>query len=126
MWCRTPPYSRRPQAPQQYWATQWGAVAIDDVNSSLGVIGVTNYNSKKEAGEEVLSECRKKGGRACKVLHSYYNQCVAVAWGTTGISALSAGTLDAALSRVMNDCSSHTQDCEIFYRACSYPVLRNR
>jgi hypothetical protein len=56
------PYPASSRTPQNQWVTQWGAVAIDDVNSNLGVIGVTNNGSKRQAERAALSECRRKGG----------------------------------------------------------------
>lgn len=85
------------QGPQ--WATRWGAIAVDGDKGAFG--GVEGQRSKGAAKRSAISECRKDGGKRCKVLASYYNQCGAMAWGDKQVSTYSGPdrqkTIDSAI-----------------------------
>lgn len=102
------------------WETNWGAVAIGDGGWGVAV----NMRSKAKAKKAAVSQCRKTAGNKsaeCAVL-TYYNQCVAIAWGLTGYAVQSAENQETASSIAMRQCKDKGhEDCKIFYSACSLP-----
>lgn len=102
------------------WAKRWGAIAYDSVAGSLG--GADGMMSKRKADKAALSTCKKKGGKSCKVIASYYNQCGAMAWGNGFFAAWRAPEREQAESNAINECSQGTGQCQVFYSGCSYPV----
>src|SRR5262245_24156153 len=66
-------------SPPVVWADSWGAVVFDKKAGGKGL--ATNQPSKSEAIRIAMNECRSGGFSDCEVITTYYNQCVAVAWG---------------------------------------------
>ena len=111
----TPPSISTP-SPQ--WATRWGAIAIDETNSGVGVS--VSMSSKRKAEKAAMKECRAKGGSSCRINLAYHNQCAVIAWGDTQASVLGASTIQEASAIAMEDCGKHTSNCRIYYADCSY------
>jgi hypothetical protein len=116
--------SPEPSAPQPEvtWKDQWGAVALD---ANTGLAGASeNQASERRANSGALGVCEQQGGRSCKVILSYVNQCAAVAAPDRGdyVSSATAAKLDDAVSRATDRCIKRASSCQIIYRKCSMPV----
>ncbi len=123
----------QPAAPRPTgkWETRWGAIAEDSSNLSTGTS--TSQKSKRAAVAEAVDDCKRAGGKSCKLRLAYHNQCVAVAdptmefvrsqpkgtLTTTNVSA--AETEGRARSNAMEECqkAGSGQQCSIVYSACS-------
>lgn len=101
------------------WATRWGAIAIDETNSGVGV--AAGMSSKRRAEKAAMKGCRAKGGSACKINLIYQNQCAVIAWGDTQASVLGAATIQEASDVALEDCGKRTSNCRIYYADCSLP-----
>lgn len=125
------------QGPAGEWLTRWGAIAEDFSAHERGVATATGVaesrRSKREAGKVAVEQCQKAGGQECKVVASYYNQCIAVAdpkpksqGGPGGRSNIfSALTEEAAKRQALQNCSDGSgSQCSIVYSACSMSEYR--
>lgn len=111
--------SQQPQQPQGRWETRWGAIATDGASAAVGtIIGV---KSKKNAVKAAIAQCRAKGGKACKSILSYYNQCAVIVTGDKQHLAQSAATIKEASQIGMNKCSALDSNCSVYYADCSPP-----
>jgi hypothetical protein len=108
--------------PRGRWETRWGAYAIDGAKGRLGA--VASARTKKQAVKAAIVQCRLNGGAdGCKkATFSYFNQCVAVAWGDATYRGSSRATLDEATKDTMQSCNNATSNCKIVYADCSLPV----
>jgi Domain of unknown function (DUF4189) len=102
------------------WETNWGAVAIGGGGWGVSV----NMRSEAQAKNAAVGQCRKtadKKNSKCATL-TYYNQCIAIAWGTTGYAVHTAEDEQTAASLAMKQCKDDAREnCKIFYSACSLP-----
>lgn len=117
--------------PTGKWETRWVAIAED--SSSLSTGTSTSQKSKRAAVAEAVDDCKRAGGKSCKLRLAYHNQCVAIAdptmefvrsqpKGTLTTSSVSAAETESrARSRVMEECqkAGSGQQCSIVYSACS-------
>jgi len=111
----------QPQQPRAVWADRWGAIAMDNDISSVGVS--ENQTSKSSASAEALQRCASKSkDQNCKVTLAYYNQCAALALGTNHWGLGHAGTQAQAQGLALQSCQEGATDCKIVYTACSLPV----
>jgi hypothetical protein len=111
----------QPAQPQAVWAKRWGAIATDYGTGSTGVS--ENQTSKSGASTEALQRCASKSNsQHCEVEMTYYNQCVALAWGAKYEGRGRAGTQDQAQSLALQSCQKGAPDCKIVYSACSLPA----
>jgi hypothetical protein len=109
------------------WETRWGAISEDA--DSLATGSAVSMKSKRQAVAAASAECKKLGGKNCKLRLAYYNQCAAIADATAESLAKGPGrstiaraeTVNQAKSIAMNECTSalNGQKCEIVYSACS-------
>lgn len=104
-------------APQMKWADRWGAIAIDDTNSSVGA--VVGMPSKQDAEKLAMEQCRSKGGGGCRVEVAYDNQCGVIACGDNYYVAANSVTIAEASEMAVKSCSQHTSNCRIYYADCS-------
>ncbi|WP_458070040.1 DUF4189 domain-containing protein [Rhodanobacter sp. BL-MT-08] len=104
--------------PQAVWADRWGAIVIDS-QTGRGKGTVTGYASKDAAINAAMSECVSQGAPACKLVLSYYNQCAAVAWGSTHHFTAGDANQSEAESDALQHCNEKTTNCKIVYSACS-------
>ena len=114
--------SRQPSTPQPQgrWETRWGAIAIDTSSASLGsVVGMQN---RRKAEKAALMQCRARGGNACKVDITYYNQCAVMILGNKKYNTASAATINDATKLGMQTCSAADTNCRVYYAECSPPV----
>jgi hypothetical protein len=109
------------QQPQERWESRWGALA-DDGNGTMGA--VTDFASKSAAQAAAITECKKRGGKGCKVVLAYYDQCAAAAVSTSSGSTFSAPTEEEAKSSALRRCEEKNGPgaCWIYYSACSLPA----
>lgn len=103
---------------QPQWETRWGAVAVTN-----GAFGYSNsWPTEREAINEALSQCsRDAGGASCTLKQSYYDQCIALAWGQKGSNSVSAPAMEQAERLAIENCSKRTTNCKIYYSGCSLP-----
>ncbi|RRT96211.1 DUF4189 domain-containing protein [Stenotrophomonas sp. 278] len=119
------------------WLTRWGAIAEDFSAHERGVATATGVaesrRSKREAGKVAVDQCQKAGGLKCKVVASYYNQCIAIAdpkpksqGGPGGKSNIfSAVSEDRARSEALRICGEGSgSQCTVAYSACSMSEFR--
>ena len=99
------------------WADRWGAYASDGQIDGI----VAGQNGKHSAEVAAINECQARGGAACKVIATYYNQCFAIAASNRSSSWASAETEALALKNSMNDCNSKSGGCFKYYSGCSLP-----
>ncbi len=93
------------------------------MDSQAGRFGGSENNpSKRKARKAALSECRSNGGRECKVIADYYNQCGALVSGAGYTVSYSAPQIESAIQSAIDDCSLKTSGCKPFYAGCSYPI----
>ncbi|QDH71343.1 DUF4189 domain-containing protein [Marilutibacter alkalisoli] len=114
------------QSPQPtgWWETTWGALAPSPVGGVLGV--AVGASSKEEAESRALADCKSKGGGACEVLATYFNQCGAMALGAERIFGASAGTEKSAGEEAVRYCEQEEgadANCRVYYSACTEPVF---
>lgn len=103
---------------QPQWETRWGAVAVTN-----GAFGYSHsWPTEHQAIGEALSQCsRDAGGATCTLSLSYYDQCIALAWGQKGSNSVSAPDIGQAERLAVENCSKRTTSCKIYYSGCSYP-----
>jgi hypothetical protein len=112
--------SQGSRAPPPLWSDQWGAIATDSASGKIGA--AENMGTKSLAVNVALNQCHINGGNQCRLLLSYYNQCGVMLVGDSGISFLSAASLEEATQSGIKKCSAFTTHCRIYYSGCSLPV----
>lgn len=111
----------QPQQPRAVWADRWGAIAIDNGTSSVGVS--ENQTSKSAASAQALQRCASQSNSEhCEVQLAYYNQCAALAWGTKFYGVSGAVDTNLAKEHALERCARGALDCKVFYSACSLPT----
>ena len=122
--------------PTGKWDTRWGAIAQDSdplPGGSMPVGVAESEKSKREATSTSLAQCQRAGGRRCKVLLDYHNQCAALV-GTVynpsrrGITyTFSAPTIEQARSKALEGCEvrSSGSGCTVIYSACSMSEFKS-
>jgi len=88
------------------------------------VVVVTGALTKEEAESRALGECHLFGGSECAVLVTYYDECVALAYGPEGTGAFAKGSsMEMAGVRALSYCSQRNNgaDCKIDDIRCSEP-----
>lgn len=119
--------------PTGKWETRWGAVVEDAENLSTGAS--VSMKTRRQAVSAAEAECRKVGGKKCKLRLAYYNQCVAIADpdsrqianGGGKSMAVSAQTLERAKAMALDQCKATDggQTCVIAYSACSMSEFKS-
>jgi Domain of unknown function (DUF4189) len=109
----------QPADPGPSWETRWGAIAA----GGGGFGAQDGMSSKRRAHRAAMHACKESGGgKSCKVLFSYYNQCGAIAWGDNAKAGWAgAPELDQSKNNALKECSSRTTNCKLFHSGCSYP-----
>lgn len=103
-------------APQPVWEDRWAAVAVDDATGTAGVS--TGKLSKGDANRAAIADCRTDGAQGCKILVSYYSQCVALAQAKEAgtIYAVTSPRLDEAKASSLQKCGKDS--CSVVYTNC--------
>lgn len=98
----------------------WGAIAIDP-EAVHGGVGVAAYMpSEALAQARALKDCRETGGsESCRIQFTYADQCAAIAWGDSSLSAAKASTQKSASEFALNSCGERTTNCKLVYANCS-------
>lgn len=103
------------------WTSRWGAIAIGSTAAGGGVGTITDQPSRRKAESIAMKRCRETGGgKQCKVF-SYHDQCAVVAWGLEHYVVRGAESIERASQVALEQCRAKTDDCRIFYSACSLP-----
>lgn len=102
------------------WADRWGAIAVDNANSIIGVS--VDQSIRQDAEKIALAECIQEGGAKCVVKKIYKNQCAALVWGLESYVITSASTKGYAEYLGKSECALKDYDCQTYYAACSFPV----
>ena len=102
------------------WQDSWGAIAVTN-----GAFGYSyDFSSEQAAIQEALSQCQKNAsGKTCTLEQSYYNQCIALAWGNRGSNTVSAPDIAQAEQLAIKNCEGRTKNCKIYYSGCSLAKL---
>jgi hypothetical protein len=103
-------------APAPIWEDRWGAIAVD---ASTGTFGASKDKlNKRDANNAAIEDCQSDGDRGCKVLISYYSQCIALAQASTGgiLFAETAPRLEDAKANSVKDCGNDS--CSVIYTDC--------
>lgn len=109
-------------APKIVWLDRWGAIAVDEATATAGTVSASANKSKAEG--EALTRCSENGGKNCKLIYTYHNQCVAVTQAIKGgaMFAVSARDEASASQIALDDCG---KECRVLYSRCSLPVRGN-
>ncbi|MCF7221663.1 DUF4189 domain-containing protein [Marilutibacter chinensis] len=111
-----------PPQPTGWWETTWGALAPSPVGGVLGA--AVGASSKEEAERLAIADCEAKGGGACRSKpFAFDNQCAAMILGENEFTLSNAETEDEAIDQGMSDCRKDSEECELYYSACSKPVF---
>ncbi|WP_425606010.1 DUF4189 domain-containing protein [Lysobacter firmicutimachus] len=105
------------------WSSRWGAIAVDDSNSSVGTS--VQAASKRGAEQEAMAVCGRAGGNGCRIVLAYQNQCGVLAWGYDYYATARGPSVLEASKIAISECSKSTKDCKISYSDCSLPVRAN-
>ena len=116
----SPASASKPPDPGARWKFRWGAIATDDVDGKFGV--ADGFERPSQANKTAIKDCRKNGGKQCKLYLEYYNQCAALVGGDTTYSAHRGPLPDEVKERALGACNKVTTNCQIYYVGCSYPV----
>ena len=108
--------SAQPQPPKII--NRYGAVAWNSATNNFS--SAKNESSKSQANSVALAGC----GVGCKIMNSYANSCIAVAWGAkkVGSTTITASNpnLQIAESNALAKCNrSKAQNCQIVLSECS-------
>jgi hypothetical protein len=108
--------SARPQPPKVI--NRYGAVAWNSATNNFS--SAKNESSKSQANSVALAGC----GVGCKIMNSYANSCIAVAWGAKKVGSTtiteSNPNLQIAESNALAKCNrSKAQNCRIVLSECS-------
>lgn len=110
-----------PPDPGPRWEFRWGAIAADRESGQFG--GSENHKTPSAAQAAAIGICRKNGGSSsCKVQGTYHNSCGAMAYGTRSYVVYSGSATEEVKKASLAACSKITEDCQIYYLGCSFPV----
>lgn len=116
------PQSNSTKRPSGYWEKTWGAIAPSPKG---GVLGTAVGAKTKQAAERLaLSDCKAKGGGACKVNLAYHNQCAVMIVGDKYLTSYSNATIEEAANRGLKECNADNTGCRVYYSACTEPIYR--
>ncbi|WP_414649805.1 DUF4189 domain-containing protein [Dyella sp.] len=106
------------QSPAQaIWKSRWGAIAYDKDTDRISLS--SGEKSKRVAVKKVMKNCEEKGGKQCRLVFAYHNQCAAIASNEGKISYGTGPYKNIAEDLVMKNCKK-TGSCELIYSKCSY------
>lgn len=106
--------------------SKYGALALDEKRSILE--GALNMSTEQEARRTAIQRCQQSGGRACKIIVSVRNGCIAAAFGKSKSGA--GGKVSKAAAKpgqaeqiALNRCkNSGLTECRIVVpEGCSIP-----
>lgn len=112
-----------PPNPGPRWDFRWGAIVVDGKNGIFG--GADGFKRPSQAQKAAVKDCQKHGGKQCKVLIEYYNQCGALVWGDNKYAGYTGPQPNEVKQRAVESCQKETSNCKIYYMGCSYPVEKD-
>lgn len=104
------------------WHKTWGAFAISEDASQMGV--ALKMPSRKAALRDAEDRCAANGGVGCKGGFAFKNQCAAVVGGVSDegmgvVTYAGAAAEDRARSLAMVNCDRRGAECEVIYSGCT-------
>ena len=125
--------SQQGPIPTGKWETRWGAIAEDSATLTTGA--AFSMKSKQRAIGAAMGECKRLGGKQCKLRLAYHNQCVAIADPAAESLARSSGQSMAvtaenegkAKDMALSQCQSYGsgQVCNVVYSGCSMSEFKS-
>lgn len=112
------------------WRLTWGAMAED---GTAGYVGTsTGQFSRRSARQEAMRKCEGMGGRNCKPIFDYKNNCAVVVEPVQFVPGSSiaiyrdGSTVEDASGVALTNCrQKNGRECKVNYSNCSHPVLVN-
>jgi hypothetical protein len=109
------------------WKLTWGAIALDDQTVSIGTS--TGQASRRAALKEATRKCESIGGKECKVILYYENQCAAIAEPVADVNPMIASykvglSSQEAVDTAIRECEreNNAGQCKAIYSNCTSPV----
>ena len=116
----SPTSAPKPPDPGARWKFRWGAIVVDAGKGKFG--GADGFERPSQAKKAAIRDCRSNGGKQCKLLIEYYNQCGALVAGDNMHEAFAGPLSEQVTNRALESCNKVTNNCQIYYVGCSYPV----
>ncbi len=116
----SPSSAPKPPDPGPRWKFRWGAIVVDREVGTFG--GADGLERPSQAKKVAIKDCRTNGGKRCKLLIEYYNQCGVLVAGDNMHEAFAGPVAEQIKKRAIESCSKTTANCQIHYLGCSYPV----
>ncbi|MCL1526850.1 DUF4189 domain-containing protein [Xanthomonas nasturtii] len=113
--------------PSGKWIKTWRAIASDGADN-LGVS--TGKLKKSEAEQEAIGNCQSTSNNKCYIIHSYKNQCAAVAepsrLGRIERASSNGPSIEIASRDALSLCQKRNSgdDCKVIYKECSEPIFK--
>lgn len=116
--------------PNNYWQLTWGAIATDEATGATGA--TVGHFSRGKAKRDAMTRCASLGGRDCKVILAYKNQCAVIADPVEGGKLVpgtsisqSGPSIQEASDVALKSCNERNggKQCQVLYSDCSKPVL---
>lgn len=108
--------------PTQTWTNPWGAAAEDKETGTFGIS--SDAPTKRKASSMAIQDCEARGGKKCRILMTYNNQCLAIVSSTSNYGISSAETEKKATESANRTCQKNSdgKKCWTYYSGCSLPV----
>lgn len=110
-----------PHQPSPHWERRWAAIATDGEAAALGT--ASRALSEGMAMSQALEECRRNGGRFCKLQITHDNGCVAMAIGGNMMCFSSGPTIPWVEKHALDKCIGAEKKPTIYHSFCSPPEL---
>lgn len=115
-----------PPAPR--WRLTWGAMAEDEETGNVGTS--TGKFSRGAARREAMRKCKAMGGRNCRPIFDYQNNCAVVVEPIQFIDGSSiaiyrdgSSIADASGVALATCAQRNGRECKVNYSNCTHPVL---
>lgn len=112
------------------WRLTWGAMAEDEETGNVGTS--TGKVSRGAARREAMRKCKAMGGRNCRPIFDYQNNCAVVVEPIQFIDGSSiaiyrdgSSIADASGVALATCAQRNGRECKVNYSNCTHPVLVN-
>lgn len=78
-----------------------------------------NFRSRRSAERRALFECRRRGGRSCRVAIWFKNACGALAIGPNGYGSGWGTSLRIARGHALRSCRGYSRRCRVIRWVCT-------
>ena len=109
------------------WKLTWGAISLDDKTVSIGT--ATGQASRRAAVKEATRKCESIGGKECRIILYYENQCAAIAEPVAAIGTMIASykvglSSQEAVDMAVQECErrNNAGRCKPIYSNCTTPI----